>query len=191
MINRCLVTGLQGPLSAASQTRPCRVRPFACNHPLLLSTTCSKGVPILLPFTINHYSRRNQSCENPILLFLLKIKLVFVSLLNYTIGGVCPFFSYFLPVFLRFFTFYFISFGHNFAVATIQFAYASYLFDVHLPTHPRNYDYGRWPRKTSPDLARILHMSSTSRKPSYSLRFDPPKLSSTQTSPCTESTLFR
>lgn len=49
--------------------------------------------------SINHYSRRNQSCENPILLFLLKIKLVFVSLLNYTIGGVCPLFSLLLVAF--------------------------------------------------------------------------------------------
>jgi hypothetical protein len=50
------------------------------------------------------------------------------------------------------------------AVAAIQFPYASYLFDIYLPTDSRNYDYGRWPRKTRLDLARVLHMSS-SRKP--------------------------
>ena len=83
-----------------------------------------------------------------------------------------------------------ISLGYDFAVAAIQFAYASYLFDIYLPTHLQNYDHGQWPRKASPDLARILHMSSTSRKPSYSLRFNPPKLSSTQTSPRTEPTFF-
>ena len=39
--------------------------------------------------TINHYSRRNESlaCENPILLFMLKTRLVFVSLLNYDRRG--------------------------------------------------------------------------------------------------------
>ena len=154
-----------------------------CNLPLQLSTTCSKGVTILLPLTTTLVG--NQLCENPILLFLLKTKLVFVSLLNYTIGGVSPFFSSSSCLFSYDFLRFFISLGHDFAVATIQFAYASYLFDVYLPTHPRNYDYGRWPRKASPDLARILHMSSTSRKSSYSLRFNPPKLSSSQTSPRT------
>ena len=61
----------------------------------LLAAVLSKKAPKRRPdfFTFNQYFRRNQSCENQILLFLLKTKLVSVSPLNYTIGGVCPFFS--------------------------------------------------------------------------------------------------
>ena len=56
-----------------------------------------KGVTISLPLTTALVG--NQPCENPILLFLLKTRLVFVSLLNYTIGEVSPFFSLLLVFF--------------------------------------------------------------------------------------------
>ena len=120
------------------QSSPFRLQPTA---------TVIHNVPKRRPdfITLNQYSRRNQSCENQILLFLLKTKLVSVSPLNYTIGGVCPFFSLLLPDFFTIFFTFFISFGHDFAIAAIQFAYASYLFDIYLPTDSRNYDYGRWP----------------------------------------------
>ena len=118
------------------QSSPFRLQPTA---------TVIHNVPKRRPdfITLNQYSRRNQSCENQILLFLLKTKLVSVSPLNYTIGGVCHFFS--LLDFFTIFYDFFISFGHDFAIAAIQFAYASYLFDIYLPTDSRNYDYGRWP----------------------------------------------
>ena len=191
MINQWLpvLTGLQEAFVSRQPNKDAEFTLSPATTPLAVIHNVLKRRPNFITF--NHHSRRNQSCENPILLFLLKTKLAFVSLLNYTIGEVYPFFLLLFSVFLRVFTFYFFSFGHDLAAPTIQFAYASYLFDVYLPTDPRNYDYGRWPRKTSPDLARILYMSSTPGKPSYSLRFDPPKLSSTQTSPCTESALFR
>ena len=78
------------------QSSPFRLQPTA---------TVIHNVPKRRPdfITLNQYSRRNQSCENQILLFLLKTKLVSVSPLNYTIGGVCPFFSLLLPDFFTIF----------------------------------------------------------------------------------------
>ena len=188
MINRCLLTRTGASAFVSRQpNKAMQSSPFRLTNATVIHNVLKRRPNFI---TIIHYSRRNQSCENPILLFLLKTRLVFVSLLNYTIGGVCPFFSLLLAYFSTIFYIFFISIGHHFAVAAIQLAYASYLFDVYLPADSGNYDYGRWPRKTSPDLARILYMSSTSRKPGYSLRFNPPKLSSTQTRPCTEPTLF-
>ena len=113
---RLMLTGAEEPLSAAGQTRPCRIYPFALQPTATAIHNVLKRRPNFI--TINQYSRRNQSCENPILLFLLKTKLVFVSLLNYTIGGVCTFFIPSCLFFCLFFTF-FISSGHDLAVAVI------------------------------------------------------------------------
>ena len=79
-------------MSAARQTRPCRVHP----SPPPLPATYSYPQRILKRLynitTINPV----QPCESPILLFLLKIKLVSASPLSYTIGGVNLFFFFFL-----------------------------------------------------------------------------------------------
>ena len=164
------------------QSSPFRLQPTA---------TVIHNVPKRRPdfITLNQYSRRNQSCENQILLFLLKTKLVSVSPLNYTIGGVCPFFSLLLPDFFTIFLHFLLALDTTSPLTLFNsLTHLTYLTSA----SPRiceimNMDGGL---ESRPDLARILHMSSTSKKSSYPLQFDPLKLSSTQTSPCTEPTLF-